>query len=982
MYFQCREMIPDPSPQQRKAIEAPPGPLLVVAGPGAGKTFCLIARIQHLIAHYGLAPPRICAVTFTNKAAQEVAGRLHRALAIDGQDILCGTLHSLCLSILRAHPVDAGLREGFGMADEDYQRRLLRRLRVRSERHTQLLNLFGRFRLEGRPLQQGDAALFEEYRAALRSKNLLDFDDLIDLTAGLLRKHDAVASGLSQRWDAVLVDEFQDLNLAQYEILKRLAAGHRNLFAVGDDEQSIFSWTGADPDILRRFRDDFGLDAPVVLAHNHRCSVRIFETARRLISRNPSIFDKQIEADRVSEFEVAAWAFPDEAAEAAWIVEDLLRDREAAGIPWGEYGILYRKHQIGGVLEARLLQAGVPCRLARGQALMDDEVIAYVVCSLRLVSAPDDPLALEALAERVLPEHMHGQIRAANAASGGDLLACLRVTARSQPRGDHDTRKLWRFIYQVENLRALRRSHDTLAGLVEELLTQRIGPYRNPLEERYQELSDPATYPGAAELAQRLAEAQAEGARIRIEAASGLEVALKGMLGAAGIAAVITRLEADEAPALRDVVLRRTDARGRSWPLLVFKSLQLLHCRELVNPFQDYVTFDLETTDKDTGGCEVVELAAARVRGGVVVDRFDSLVRCGRPISAGARKVHGYRDEDLCHAPSLAELWPRFRDFIGRDLLVAHNGQRFDVPVLRRCAAGLPGLDDLVFFDSLPLARSLFEESARLDDLARRFDLNPGRSHHAADDALTLALVLRRLGDLKILRARKAGLVHLLDHLGLAFALDAAPRSGDEEHILRELSLPYTLGRYSECLEFYAAECQAGGITDAPDVEELIERLGGRRLMDRIRAERPAAQRYPASVARLRTVVEASIAPTVEESIRLLLERVALSSSEGAEVDPWRVSLLTLHSTKGLEFSRVYIAGVEDRELPGYPALEEERLGEIQEARRLLYVGMTRAKDRLVLTRAAQRGGRPTGGSLFLREAGLEPAAPVAAILV
>ena len=136
----------------------------------------------------------------------------------------------------------------------------------------------------------------------------------------------------------------------------------------------------------------------------------------------------------------------------------------------------------------------------------------------------------------------------------------------------------------------------------------------------------------------------------------------------------------------------------------------------------------------------------------------------------------------------------------------------------------------------------------------------------------------------------------------------------------------YALGRYSDCLEGYAEECRAAGISDAPDVEELIERLGGRRLMERIRAERPAAQRYPGAVARLRSLVESSSATTVEESIRGMLERVALSSSEGAEVDPWRVSLLTLHSTKGLEFSRVYIAGVEDRELPGLRAVLREGL--------------------------------------------------------
>ncbi len=143
--------------------------------------------------------------------------------------------------------------------------------------------------------------------------------------------------------------------------------------------------------------------------------------------------------------------------------------------------------------------------------------------------------------------------------------------------------------------------------------------------------------------------------------------------------------------------------------------------------------------------------------------------------------------------------------------------------------------------------------------------------------------------------------------------------------------------------------------------------------MERIRAERDPAERYPDAVARLRTLVESSRAPSLEESIDRLLERVALSTSEGAEADPHRVNLLTLHSTKGLEFSRVYIVGVEDYRIPGYYAVEEDRTAEIEEARRLLYVGMTRAKDRLALTRALERGGRPAGGHMFLDEIGAEP---------
>jgi hypothetical protein len=345
-------------------------------------------------------------------------------------------------------------------------------------------------------------------------------------------------------------------------------------------------------------------------------------------------------------------------------------------------------------------------------------------------------------------------------------------------------------------------------------------------------------------------------------------------------------------------------------------------------------------------------------------------VRCTRPVSAKARAIHGYGDDDLRDSARFAEVWRRFRAFVGSDLLVAHNGQRFDVPVLRRLAAEWGGAEDLAFFDTLPLARSLVDESARLEDLAERFGVALGRAHHALDDALALAGVLTRLEELKLVRGRKTALAQALGFLGLALALDQAPEPSVEERMMRELSLPHALGRYSDCLELYAAEIETGA-PGAPPVEELIERLGGRRLMERLRAERTAAERYPEAVARLNALMEGSQGATLDERIDRLLERVALSSSEGVETDPARLSLLTLHSTKGLEFSRVYIVGVEDNQLPGWHALAEERELEIQEARRLLYVGMTRAKDRLVLTRTERRGGRLSGGDLFLRDAGL-----------
>jgi DNA polymerase III epsilon subunit family exonuclease len=418
-------------------------------------------------------------------------------------------------------------------------------------------------------------------------------------------------------------------------------------------------------------------------------------------------------------------------------------------------------------------------------------------------------------------------------------------------------------------------------------------------------------------------------------------------------------------------VLTARDGGEVGLALALFKALQLLTAREFETGLKSYVTFDLETTDTDVADCDVVEIGAARVVDGDVVARFHKLLRPGKPISAGATKVHGYTDEDVRDAPPFAEVWPAFRAFVGRDVLIAHNALSFDVPVLRRLAAGLEGVDDLVFYDTLPLARSLSRDSAKLQDLAARFGIETGRSHHALDDAVALAHVYRALERQRAVRARKSVLVNVLDYLGLALALEGRPQAGGERQMLFDVAKFYTLGRFSDALEFYAGERERTGAA-APSVDQVIVLLGGAALMARLRAERDPALRYPAAVARLRALMEGDAGVGLAEGVERLLERVALSARDGVEAARDRVNLLTLHSTKGLEFSRVYVVGVEDYQLPGYYAVVDNREDEIQEARRLLYVGMTRARDRLVLTRVDRRFGRDAGGSGFLGEMGIE----------
>ncbi|HKC48945.1 MAG TPA: 3'-5' exonuclease, partial [Gemmatimonadales bacterium] len=731
----------------------------------------------------------------------------------------------------------------------------------------------------------------------------------------------------------------------------------------GDDEQSIFSWTGADPRVLDHFRNDFAVADPIALDENHRCSRAIFGVARRLVERNQALFPrKHIVAVRDVPVPVVAREFPEEQAEAAWIVEQVLASH-AAGMRWGEIGVLYRVHEIGKELEQAFVRAGIPCRLARGHSLTDDPVIAQVLASLRVIREDGDVLAAEALAVRVFPEQLLERIRATG---GGDFLAAVREVARRAPQGDPDRRLAWRFIYQVENLRALARTHETLPGLILEILGSRMGQWRNTLEEHAEDLTDPATDPDVVALAASLDDAVAREQTVWIPELGGADIGVRALLVRSELVQRVRYLLRGDVPEAGDVVLHAS-------PLQTFKALQLVQTRALTDPFPEFVAFDFETTDKDSASCDVVEIGAVRVAGGAVVDEFHSLVRPGRPISEGATEVHGYTAADLVDAPGFAAVWPAFRGFVGDHVLLAHNAQRFDVPVLLRLARGLPGVESLRFFDSLPVARALITDgSAKLEALADRFGIDKGREHHALDDARTLAAVYDRLARLQQARARKTAQVQVLDCLGLALAGQARPDAAGEEQMFRDLVPAYTLGRYSDALEFYASERERVPELAAPPVEEIIDRLGGKAKMDRLRRTPSPGDRYAVALARLEALVGASAGDSVADSIGKLLERVALSTSHEAETDPERVNLLTLHSTKGLEYSQVYIVGVEDERLPGVRAAGEEGVLETEESRRLLYVGMTRAKDRLVLTRVVERFKKPAGGSQFLEEMGLE----------
>ena len=960
---------PHPSDSQREAIEAAPGPLLVLAGPGAGKTHCLIERIRFLIEACGIPPSRICAFTFTNKAADEITHRLERVMGDGGASIQSGTIHAFCAELLREHGTHVGLAPGFGIADEEYQLHVLRRLEGPKPWHRGLLTQFSANRFRGTAFPRHESyELFDRYERFLAQRKMVDFDMLV-LKAAELLEQTGESHAIRARWDVVLVDEFQDLNPVQYRVVRELARDHEHLFAVGDHEQSIYSFAGADPAVFKRLLNDFGLAKKIRLEENRRCPRDVFALARRLVSMNTQMFDDlpPLLALRASRFAPIALSFATDEAEREWLVDDIRCDREQWKHDWSEIALLYRTNEMGEALEGAFLNAGIPCRLARGRALAEDPVVAYVIAALRVIAFPNDPVHREAFFETALSRVLFDQARMRADETKQDLVHHLYRIAAQVSRAGEDGRQVHRALSQWRNLHAMGCRHASLGPLLHDLLSQRVGHRRSVLEERHDELSDPLEQPDVVALAERLGDARARNAAICLPDLHGVEIPLKAMLLGLGFGEVYTG----------NVVMPRSERISPNecgtlgLPLGLFKAAQLVESRQFGEPFLNFTAFDLETTTNDAETAEIVEIAAVRVREGRLCETFTALVKPRGSIPRQATEIHGLRDADVEGASRFEDVWPHFRRFCGSDVVAAHNGYEFDFQVLKRMVKELGGRFDLCMYDTLPLSCDLFSTSHKLANLARMFDVDPGRSHRALDDARALAQVVVKLDEAKLARARKSALLNLLGHLGVALALCDERTLCPEALLFRDFARPFALGRYSGSLEFY--ETEAAGNESIPTVDEVIEALGGAKLMMRIRAEKTAEEMYPSALLRLRRLIDRIPDGSLQSQIVAFLECAVLSKYDGYEPERGRVNLLTLHSTKGLEFSRVYIVGAEDAHLPGRTASREASPEDVEEARRLLYVGMTRAKDRVVLTHAQSRAGRPGGGHRFLDEMGLTP---------
>jgi DNA helicase-2/ATP-dependent DNA helicase PcrA len=401
------------NPPQRAAVLATEGPVLMLAGAGTGKTAALTARLAHLVATRRAYPSQILCVTFTNKAAREMRERVAHHLGPGSEGIpWLGTFHSICAKMLRRHAELVGLQSNYTIIDTDDQLRLLKALITEADLDEkrwparQLAGLIDRWKNRG--LNPGDldaveneayangrgTALYARYQERLKQLNACDFGDLMLHMLNILRQHPDILADYQRRFRYIMVDEYQDTNAVQYLWLRLLAQGHKNICVVGDDDQSIYSWRGAEVANILRFEKDFPGAEVIRLEQNYRSTPHILGAASGLIRANSQRHDKTLwtevnGGDKVKV--IGVWDAPEEARRVGEAIERL--EREGAAL--NQVAILVRAQYQTREFEDRFIQIGINYRIIGGFRFYERAEIRDALAYLRLIAQPQDDLAFE-----------------------------------------------------------------------------------------------------------------------------------------------------------------------------------------------------------------------------------------------------------------------------------------------------------------------------------------------------------------------------------------------------------------------------------------------------------------------------------------------------------------------------------------------------------------------------------------------------------
>jgi superfamily I DNA/RNA helicase len=994
------------SDDQRRIVECPHdgGHLLVLAGPGSGKTRVICERIGYLLSHHLAEPKHVLALSFTQRAGAELAARL-ADLGHDG--IEAGTIHHRCAALLDRYGAVIGIPSPLRIADGARQQALLRRAivevvdrppTVRQVRDMQSAisrrksaqALLTRREVSGvRPddvlwhtRQRGPynsdrmQLIDEAYCRLLLTDGVLDFDDLIASAIRVLDEDEPIASIIHARWRYIFVDEFHDLSPDQYKLLTLLVPARmpeRQVMVVADPHQSIFSFRDADVrQMLEHYQRDY---APrrYKLHENFRSDGQIVRVVSRLMPEAGTVKITKSDGQEVSWCEFST---PEDEAKG---LADLIERACASGsYVYADMAVLYRRHKRADLAEQTLLSRGIPIRRLQPDRFFDEPEVQEALRYLDLIASIHDSSFEPALNwPRVLVDELtmidlrrlvrESGLSLSQLATRPDMLA-NRVSPLTRVAIDE-----FRTTIAAELVPLANQPISVISERLLALLTRRRDPI--PRADRI-DLIDTLAF-----LGRHLEPAAAVfDAAIRAGRPLALDYAASFDATAGAVilrwlceryvdhplaspdtpGAFVVRLGHEQAATADGFGIgpwaTRTVTFGvaaQAWRLGQMTLMQReRRCSER------FVIVDLETGSTHANTTELLEVAALRVVDGQQTESFESLVRprSAFSISSGATDVHGLTWADVRNAPPASTVVPELLHFLEDDTLVGHYADEFDFLVLRRVARELSLPRPANFtLDTCTLARRLLpNEPYALEDLARRFGVSSRQTHRAGADVEMTAIVLTGLlGELRIDKELGA-LSEALPLVALAIVASGQSLTADNALLARSGARALAFNQGSDLIE---------RLTRAVDKKAIDF---GRRELARLSYSSADDARWDALLQRWREMVNRYCRTNHDTSLVAFLHFTALAHPPDiVNDDAGHVTMMTIHSAKGQEWPLVFLIGVEEGELPLYLA---QTPAEVDEERRVLYVGMTRAKERLCLLWSASRDGHPASSSHFLKE--------------
>lgn len=397
--------------KQEEAITTTEGPLLLMAGAGSGKTRVLTHRIAYLIEEKSVNPWNVLAITFTNKAAKEMKERVKALLDVQAEGVWVSTFHSMCVRILRRDVDLIGYSQNFTIVDPAEQRTLmknvLKTLDIDPKKYDPrgILGNISNAKnalLTPEEYQQTQGSYFEEivgrcyevYQKELRKNQSMDFDDLIMNTITLLKNNEEVLQYYQNKFQYIHVDEYQDTNHAQYILVNLLAKRLKNLCVVGDADQSIYGWRGADMQNILDFEKDYPEAQTIYLEQNYRSTKNILQAANQVITNNQNRKDKKLWTDNTAGQTISYYRGDSERDEAQFVVKNIQQTIDTEGKEYGDFAVLYRTNAQSRVIEEMLLKANIPYTMVGGHKFYDRKEIKDVLAYLNAIANPEDSLSL------------------------------------------------------------------------------------------------------------------------------------------------------------------------------------------------------------------------------------------------------------------------------------------------------------------------------------------------------------------------------------------------------------------------------------------------------------------------------------------------------------------------------------------------------------------------------------------------------------